>query len=505
MTDPVLPPLLPVLPEMVLAVAGLVLLMLGVFRQGTAAATAGLVGWLSLLVLAITAALVWQTAPASTFGGMFVTDAFTRFAKLLTLGGAAATLAMSLSWLDREGEARFEFPVLVLFAVLGMMMMISAGNLMSLYMGLELQSLALYVLAAFQRGNVKASEAGLKYFVLGSVASGLYLYGASLVYGFAGTTDFAALATVLGDGEGHIGAMIGLVFVLAALAFKVSAVPFHMWTPDVYEGAPTPVTAFFSVAPKVAALTLLVRVAMGPFLGMVGDWQQIIVLIAAASMIWGAFAAIPQNNIKRLMAYSSIGHVGYALMGLAAASPEGVRGLLVYLTIYVVMNVGVFAVILSLRQHGRLVENIPDMAGMARTNPMLAAAMGILMFSMAGIPPLAGFFAKFHVFLAAIHAGQVTLAIIGVLSSVVAAYYYLRIIKVMYFDQPVDGFDRTLDKPTAAVLAVSSLLVLFFSVVPARLTTPADAAAAPIVGASTVGELAPAAAEATGDASGDGH
>lgn len=431
----------PAAPELFMAVAGMVLLMVGVFQKGDATK---MVGWLAVAVMAVAGALVLMAEPETVaiFNGQFISDRFGLFAKVMILGASALTLVLAMVWLVQEEMKRYEFSILVIFATLGMMMMVSANNLMSLYLGLELQSLALYVLAAFKRDSARSTEAGLKYVILGSVASGLLLYGMSLIYGFAGTTAFPVLAEVLSGGHAPTGVIVGLVFVMAGLAFKVSAVPFHMWTPDVYEGAPTPVTAFFAVAPKIAALALFVRVMMGPFAELVDQWQQVVVVIAVLSMVVGSFGAILQSNIKRLMAYSSIGHMGFALMGLASASPNGVRGLLIYMAIYIFMNVGTFAIILSMRQKGRAVEGVADLAGLSRTAPGMATALTIFMFSMAGIPPLAGFFAKFYVFMAAIDAGLYIAAVIGVLSSAVGAYYYLRIVKVMWFDEPVEAFDR---------------------------------------------------------------
>jgi NADH-quinone oxidoreductase subunit N len=472
--------LTPVLPELLLAVAALALLMLGVFRKGDGT-RAGTV----LAILAMGGALVLLAAIAgggrqTAFGGLFVLDGFAAFAKGLVLLASAFTAAMSYDFLKREKIGRFEFPVLMLFSTLGMLMMISANDFMALYLGLEIQSLSLYVLAAYHRDNLKATEAGLKYFVLGALASGMLLYGASLVYGFSGTTSFDGLAKLFANqgAHGQIGVIVGLVFVMAGLAFKISAVPFHMWTPDVYEGAPTPVTAFFSVAPKIAALTLLIRVLMGPFGELAHDWQQVVTFISIASMAVGAFAAINQTNIKRLMAYSSIGHVGFALVGLAAGSDLGIQGVLVYLAIYLFMNVGTFAVILSMRLKGRMVEGIGDLAGLSKTNPAMAFAMAVLMFSMAGIPPMAGFWGKFYVFMAAVQAGMWSLAILGVLASVVSAFYYLRIVKLMYFDEPADAFDRPVDRPMRLVMALSTLLVLLFSFLPGPLVIGAKAAAA---------------------------
>ncbi len=359
-----------------------------------------------------------------------------------------------------------------------MMMMVSANDLIALYLGLELQSLSLYVLAALQRDRLRASEAGLKYFVLGALSSGMLLYGASLIYGFGGTTEFGALAAQLdGESQTALGLVVGLVFLAAGLAFKVSAVPFHMWTPDVYEGAPTPVTAFFAVAPKIAAIALFLRVMLGPFGDLVQDWFQIIWAISAASMILGALAAIVQQNIKRLMAYSSIGHVGYALMGLAAGSEDGVAGVIIYMTIYLAMNVGTFACILSMKVKDHMVENISDLAGLSKNRPGMALALVIFMFSLAGIPPLAGFFGKLYVFRAAINAELYVLAVVGVLTSVVAAYYYLRVIKVMYFDQPADMLDPIETRGLKTVIAVAGLFVAGFIFYPSLIADNAAVAA----------------------------
>jgi NADH-quinone oxidoreductase subunit N len=411
--------------------------------------------------------------------GMFVVDGFGGFAKVLVLLGSALSLILAMSYNERQHIARPEFAVLVLLGTTGMLMMISANDLISLYVALELQSLSLYVVASFARDSERSTEAGLKYFVLGALASGMLLYGASMVYGFAGTTSFDALGKLFADsGTASIGLVIGIVFIAVGLAFKVSAVPFHMWTPDVYEGAPTPVTAFFSVAPKTAALVLFVRVMVEPFGSLLAEWRQIIWFIAVASMILGALAAINQHNIKRLMAYSSIGHVGYALIGLAAGSAAGVRGVLVYMAIYIVMNIGTFAVILCMRRDGQMVEGIEDLAGLSRTRPGLALALAIFMFSMAGIPPMAGFFAKIYVFLAAIDAGLYGLAIIGVLASVVGAYYYIRIVKLMYFDEPAAPFDRPAGRELEAVVAITAVLILFFFVYPGFVVDGADSVAA---------------------------
>jgi NADH-quinone oxidoreductase subunit N len=359
-----------------------------------------------------------------------------------------------------------------------MMVMIAANDLITLYVGLELQNLALYVVVGFDRDSVRSSEAGLKYFVLGALSSGMLLYGTSLVYGFAGTTGFAELyGLVTGGTPASAGLIIGIVFVVVGLAFKVSAVPFHMWTPDVYEGAPTPVSAFFAVAPKMAALALFVRFMLAPFGPLVAEWRQVIIFLSIASMLFGAVAAIAQQNIKRLMAYSSIGHVGYALIGLASATASGIRGILVYLAIYLVMNLGAWAAILCMRQRGRMLEGITDLSGLSRTQPGLALAFGIFLFALTGIPPTAGFFAKLYIFLAAIDAKLTWLAVIGVVTSVVGAFYYLRIVKVMYFDEPIAGFDRPIAAELKGVLVVAALLTLFFFLFPGPLSGAAEAAA----------------------------
>jgi len=476
------PNFLPVLPEMFLGACAMALLLIGVY-SGDRAARA--VSWLAVVALAATLALVLYVpytaglARNVSMFGMFVTDGLGYFSKTLVILGSALTLVISTRFNAREGLARCEYPVLVLIATAGMMMMIAANDLIALYLGLELQSLALYVLASFARDNLRSTEAGLKYFVLGAVASGMLLYGASMVYGFAGTTNFDSLSKLFADsGTPGIGLITGIVFISVGLAFKVSAVPFHMWTPDVYEGAPTPVTAFFSVAPKIAALILFVRVMIEPFGGLLAEWRQIVWALSVASMVLGAVAAINQQNIKRLMAYSSISHAGYALIGLAAGTAAGVRGILIYMTVYLFMNVGTFAVILCMRRQGKAVERIDDLAGLSRTHPGLALALGIFMFSMAGIPPLAGFFAKLYIFLAAIDAGLYALAVIGVLASVVGAFYYLRIVKLMYFDEPKGAFDRPFGGEVQTVILVAALVIMFFFIWPNPLVNGADAVAA---------------------------
>ena len=469
--------ILSVLPELVLAFFAMALLMLGAFRGDRSGRA---VSWLAVTALAAAGLAVSATAEGTAFGGQFVVDDFARFMKWLVLLGSALAVVMSLHYNEREGIDRFEFPVLILFACLGMLMMISANDLLSLYVGLELQSLPLYVIAAFRRDSTRSSEAGLKYFVLGALSSGMLLYGASMIYGFTGATRFEDLAVLFTgpDPEPGIGVIVGLVFLLAGLAFKISAVPFHMWTPDVYEGAPTPVTAFFAVAPKIAAVALLIRAMTGPFGELFGEWQQIVIFLSIASMLLGALAAIWQKSIKRLLAYSSIGHIGYALVGLAAGSEEGVRGVVLYMAIYLAMNVGAFCCVLAMRRQGAQVEGIGDLAGLSRNQPMMAVAMAIFMFSMAGVPPLAGFFGKLYVFLAAVNEGLYALAVIGILTSVIGAYYYLRIVKIMYFDEPADAFDRGAGREVAVIMAIASVFTLFFFVYPNPVISGAESAAA---------------------------
>jgi NADH-quinone oxidoreductase subunit N len=466
--------LLPVLPELVLAAGAMVLLMIGAYRG--AETTTGLVTGLAVCLLLLTGALeLWLPAgKLTTFGGSFIVDDFARFLKILALIGSIATLVLSAEYLADPSRRIFEYSILVLLSTLGMMVLISAGDLIMLYLGLELMSLALYVVAASNRDNAKSTEAGLKYFVLGALSSGMLLYGASLIYGFTGTVSFAGVAAAVKTGS--VGIVFGIVFLLAGLCFKISAVPFHMWTPDVYEGAPTPVTAFFASAPKVAALAVFTRVALTAFPGIVTQWQQIVVFVAIASMALGSFAAIGQKNIKRLMAYSSIGHMWFALVGLAAGTAEGAQGVLVYIAIYVAMTLGSFAVILTMKRNGQHFENISDFSGLSRTNPLLAFFFAMLLFSLAGIPPLAGFFAKWYVFVAAIKAGLITLAVVGVVTSVVGAYYYLSIIKVMYFDEPLTQLDP-MRVELRTVLAIAGLFNILFFVHPGPLVSVATAAA----------------------------
>ncbi len=469
------PNLVPALPEIFIASVGMALLMLGVFQKvgdnAQEIKTSRLISRLGITTFFLTMILLATVAGGTltTFGGMFVSDPFAIFFKILVLIASTLTLVISQDYMESHGIPRFEYVILIIFATLGMMLMISANNLLSLYLGLEMQSLSLYVIASFNRDDERSTEAGLKYFVLGAVASGMLLYGISLVYGFSGSTDFNTLGTLFSEDKGpqiSIGLIIGIVFILSGLSFKVSAVPFHMWTPDVYEGAPTPVTAFFSVAPKIAAIALFSRVMTGPFGDLVQHWQQIIIFISIASMLVGAFGAISQTNIKRMMAYSSIGHIGYALIGLVVANESGIRGIMIYMAIYLFMNIGTFACILTLRRGDRMVENISELAGMSKSHPVVAAALTIFMFSMAGIPPLAGFFSKLYIFLSAIESDFFGLAIIGVLSSVVGSFYYLRIIKVIYFDEQVDPFDKPINSVLGSVIAGCAIIIILFFALP---------------------------------------
>lgn len=449
------------LPEIALGLAGLVILIFGVLqREGK-----GIVSCTLLTVAAFIGCgvLVAVSPDGVAYAGTFVNDGFARFMKMLALLGGVAALMLTLSYRTEEREPLpFETAVLILFSTLGALIMASSANLMTLFVGLELSSLSIYILCALERDDVTSSEAGLKYFVLGSLASGLLLYGMSLVYGYAGTMAYTGLIAAIQQTSAlPAGLMVGLVFILVGLSFKLSVVPFHMWTPDVYQGAPTPITAYMAGAPKFAAFALFLRVMSGPFGAMAPRWQMLIEVLSILSMVYGAFAAIPQTNIKRLMAYSSIGHMGYALMGLAAASASGVRATLIYLAAYLVMNAGVFAVITAMRRKGREVTSIADLAGLGRTDPGLAAVLAIFMFSMVGAPPLAGFFGKLMVFAAAWQSGLYVLVVIGAVSSIVGAYYYLRVVKVMYFDASAEGLDR----PARSLLFVSGgmgLATVFF-------------------------------------------
>ncbi|MGB1730543.1 MAG: NADH-quinone oxidoreductase subunit NuoN [Paracoccaceae bacterium] len=456
-----------ILPEIILSVYAMLALVGAVYAAKDELATT--LCWLtSILFLIVAFWISSDSASAQTaFNGMFIDDGFARFAKVIILLSAAAVLVMSVDYMRRRDLMKFEYPILIVLAVVGMMMMVSSGNLMSLYMGLELQSLSLYVVASFRRDSVKSTEAGMKYFVLGALSSGLLLYGASLVYGYTGSTDFVTIIQAAGHG-GSIGLMIGLVLVIAGLAFKVSAVPFHMWTPDVYEGSPTPVTAFFATAPKVAAMALFARVMHDAFGNAKADWQQVIVLISLLSMFLGAVAAIGQTNIKRLMAYSSIAHMGYALMGLAAGTAYGVEAMLMYMTFYVIMNIGTFAFIMTMEKDGQPVTDIQSLNLLAKTKPGKALAVMVLMVSLAGIPGTIGFFGKLYVLQAAYGAGLLWLAIAGVIASVIGAYYYLRIIYLMWFgseqDEALDDYSTPMLTAFVSVSAIATVvgIVNFF-------------------------------------------
>jgi NADH-quinone oxidoreductase subunit N len=469
--------LLPILPEIFLALVSMGLLIVGV--QGGNKST-DVVCWASIVALIITIMLLlgmsWERQ--TILNGMFVVDEFGGFIKLLVLLGLIISISLSVHSIHQDNMARFEFPVLILLAGLGMMLMVSAHNLLMLYMALELQSLSLYVLAAFRRNSLKSAEAGAKYFILGALSSGLLLFGISLVYGFTGSIDFAVIAEALKvTGPANIGVIFGMVFILAGLAFKISAVPFHMWTPDVYQGAPTSVTALFAIVPKIAAMAMVIRLLHEPFAAISEQSGQIIIFLSFASMAVGAFAALSQDNIKRLMAYSSIGNMGYILIGVAAGSAEGIGASILYMSIYLAMTGGAFAFIMCMRRDGMPIEKISDLSGLSQTNPWLAYAMAILMFSMSGIPPLAGFFGKMMVFKAAIAANLYTLAIFGILTSVVAAYYYLRIIKVMFFDEPSEPLDRDFPFSRRAILFIAIIFLLGFTIKPNLLVTGAYQAA----------------------------
>lgn len=463
------------LPEIFLSCSAMAILMYGVFARPERSFVMS--SMLAVGALLLTAMLVLSGTPGVGYNGLFTVDAYSHFAKLLILVAVGLGVVMSLDYAEHANMQRFEFPILMLLAAVGMMLMVSATSLMTLYLGLELMSLSIYVLAAFARDERRSAEAGLKYFVLGALASGLLLYGVSLVYGFSGSMSFAEIGRAMADPKtASPGLTVGIVFIVAGLAFKVSAVPFHMWTPDVYEGAPTPVTAFMGTAPKVAAIVLLVRLLSDPFGALLGQWQQLIVLVSIASMALGSLAAIGQRNIKRLMAYSSIGHMGYALIGLAAGTGAGVRGVLIYMLTYVFMNAGTFACIIAMRRQGRNVEGVSDLSGLGRTDPAMALAIAIFMFSMAGIPPFSGFWGKYFIFTAAVQQGMWLLAVIGVLTSVIGAFYYIRIIKVMYFDPAGEKFDR---RPAALsfVAAATGLITAFFFLFPTPVVDAAQLAA----------------------------
>lgn len=479
--------IIPVAPELFLALSAMLLLVVGACLKQDGLKV---VGALSVAALAGAAVLVLKTGwdPVTVFSGHFLRDGFGGYMKLLVLGGLIATIFLSQKYLVQENIARFEYPVLILLAGVGMMVMLSSNSFMTLYVGLELQSLSLYVLAAIRRDDARSSESGLKYFVLGALASGMLLFGISLVYGYVGAVGFDSVADTLAvaatEGTVSPGAIIGMVFILVAIAFKVSAVPFHMWAPDVYEGAPTSVTALFAIVPKVAAIGLLMRLLFDPFASLMPEWQQVVWFLSAASMVLGGFAGIVQGNIKRLFAYSSIGNIGFALVGIVAGTADGVAASILYMTIYMVMTAGTFGIILMMRRGGVAVEKISDLAGLSKTHPVAAYAMTALMFSMSGIPPLAGFFGKLVVFQAVIASGFYVLAVLGLLTSVVAAYYYLRIIKVMFFDEAESPLDHESSPLKALVLTLSIVFIAGFVVVPDVLMKTSHEAAAVLLPAN---------------------
>ena len=442
------------------------LLLLGVFKKNSS----DIVHNLSVVSLIITGVLIYNNSSnqnISLFNGGFVVDQLSSFMKILTILGGAFVLSISTKYLKIFKIFLIEYPVLILSSILGMMVMISSNDLMVFYIGLELQSLALYVLASFNRDQLKSSESGLKYFVLSALSSGLLLYGCSLIYGFSGSTNF----DVIGDtmSASHYGLTFGIVFILVGLAFKISAVPFHMWAPDVYEGSPTVVTLFFAIVPKVAALTVFIRFLYTPFVNMIEQWQPILIFLSIASMIFGAIAAIGQNNLKRLIAYSSIGHMGYALEGLSTGSNEGIQGSIVYITIYLFMNLAFFCCLLMLKRNDEYFETVDDLSGLSKNHPILSLSLLVILFSLAGIPPLAGFFAKFYVFKAVIEQSMYFLAIVGLLSTVIAAFYYLKIIKVIYFDEEKESYDNDHNIWLKMSLTFSTLLILLYFIFPSQL------------------------------------
>ncbi|NBO19465.1 MAG: NADH-quinone oxidoreductase subunit NuoN [Proteobacteria bacterium] len=474
----------PVVPEIFLSLAAMAFLLMGAFLGNN---ITRLLVKLSILVLGLAGFLLTQigNAKMTALNGMFVSDGFAIYMKSLILGATALVLLLLRNYQKQSDKNQFELPVLMLLAVVGMMGMVSANNLIALYMSLELMSLSLYILASANRDSSRSAEAGLKYFVLGALSSGILLFGSSLVYGFTGTTNYDAIAHFLGQGHATTGVVIGFVLVLVGICFKISAVPFHMWTPDVYEGAPSVVTAFFATAPKAAALAVLIRLGMQPFGGNPFHWEHVILFASAASMIVGAVAALRQSNIKRMLAYSSIGHVGYILMGLAASSiagtEDGIHAMLVYTAIYITMSAGAFACVIHVRRQGEPVEAISELAGLSRVQPIFAAVLSLLLLSMAGIPPLAGFFGKFFVFKAALDAGLFWLAVLGVVTSVIAAFYYIRIIKLMYFDNAHPTFDTLMSKEVKLVLTGAALFNLFYFILPSPLLLAARAAAISLI------------------------
>ena len=456
-----------VFPEIFLSLSIMFLLILGVFKNNSAK----LIQNISLVILLITAVITFNEtisiSEAKLFNNSVVIDYLSSFMKIITLLAAFLVLIISSNYLKTFKIFKIEYPILILSSVLGMMIMISSNDLIVFYMGLELQSLALYVLATFNRDQIKSSEAGLKYFVLSALSSGLLLYGCSLIYGFTGSTNFNIISTQLNSYEYAL--TFGIVFILVGLAFKISAVPFHMWAPDVYEGSPTSVTLFFTMVPKIAALSVFIRFLYVPFLNLIEQWQMILIFLSIASMLFGAIAAIGQTNLKRLVAYSSIGHIGYALAGLATGSNEGIQSSVIYITIYIIMNLGFFSCLLMMKRNNVYYEQIDDLSGLSKNHPLLSISLLIILFSLAGIPPLAGFFAKFYIFKSVIEQSMYFLAIVGLLSTVVAAFYYLRIIKIMYFDEEKDSYDKDHSLWLKLSLTVSTVLILMYFVFPSEL------------------------------------
>ena len=454
-----------ILPELFLSISVMTLLMLGIFVKKSFK----LINFLTLITLIFAIILVFNQPDGvnKIFNESYIIDNFSIFMKILTLLFCSFILILSKDYVKSNNMDRIEYPIIILSSVVGMFLMISSYDLIVFYLGLELQSLCLYILASFNKNEEKSSEAGLKYFILSALATGLMLYGCSLIYGFTGSTNFSTIAKNLN--EASLGGIFGIVFIISGLAFKISSVPFHMWTPDVYEGSPTSVTAFFALVPKIAALTVFIRFMYVPFINVIDQWQTIIIFLSVSSMIFGAFAAIGQSNIKRLMAYSSISHIGYALAGIATGTNSGIQSTIIYLTIYLVMNLGAFGCIFALKRENVFYENINDLSGISKNHPMLALSFLIIFFSLAGIPPLAGFFAKFYVFMAVIEVKMYTLAVIGLITTVVSAFYYLRVIKIVYFDKAKIPFEENYDFGLKAILILTSVMILIYFIYPSIL------------------------------------
>ena len=456
-----------VIPEIILFISTTILLMVGLFIKKT-----NLINFSSILVLIITGLFVVLQSASSGFGNSFVNDEFSKIFKIIIIIGSITSLLMFPSSRKNLNIDIYEYPILICFATIGMMVMVSSNDLLAMFIGLELQSLTLYVLASFNRNSLQSSESGIKYFILGALSSGLLLFGISYIYGFTGNTNFNLISATYD--KDSLGLLIGIVFVCSGLAFKISAVPFHMWTPDVYQGAPTPVTGFFALAPKIAAIGLLCRFLFVSFGESASDWQQIIAFLSIASMIFASFAAIAQTNIKRLMAYSSIGHIGYALIGISCFNYVGTKSLIIYLIIYVIMNISVFSFILFMKRKNEYYENISDLSGLYKNNPLYAALISLSMFSLAGIPPLAGFFGKFYIFIAAIKSDMFLLAIVGIIASVISAFYYLRIVKVIYFDEPLERFDGYSSKSLNILFIPSTVIIILFFIYPTPIISVAS-------------------------------